>query len=173
MALRERLIKDNNGFSGGGNGAGTDGSGANSFQEMKSRLHRSLINRMDLTKLSSLTPDQVHAEVCRLAEIVLAQLKTPVEWAETLQSMAEQGADATPDEWRLIEQYIDSNLALIAINKAAAEELQLTMDSTPEVAAAIVKYRQANGAFKSVDDVKKVPGIDATKVDARRKRFVF
>ncbi len=110
---------------------------------------------------------------CHDAEVVLAQLKTPGEWAETLQSMAEQGADASPEEWRMIEQYIDSNLALIAINKAAAEELQLTMDATADVAAAIVKYRQANGAFKSVDDVKKVPGIDTTKVDARKKRFVF
>src|SRR6185295_8905524 len=36
---------------------------------------------------------------CHDAEIVLANLKTPGEWAETLQSMAQQGADATPAEW--------------------------------------------------------------------------
>ena len=34
---------------------------------MKARLHRTLINRMDLTKLSTLDPEQVHAEVSRLA----------------------------------------------------------------------------------------------------------
>ncbi len=49
---------------------------------MKSRLHRTLINRMDLTKLSSLSSEQVHAEVSRLAEIVLAQEAMPLSAAE-------------------------------------------------------------------------------------------
>src|SRR5919198_3315378 len=78
MALRERLIGNNNGAP--GNVA--DGSGQHSFQEMKSRLHRTLINRMDLTKLSALTPDQVHAEVSRLAEAVLAQEAMPLSASE-------------------------------------------------------------------------------------------
>jgi pilus assembly protein CpaF len=78
MALRERLIKET--ITGPGNGA--DGSGQHSFQEMKSRLHRALINRMDLTKLNTLTPDQVHAEVSRLAESVLAQEAMPLSASE-------------------------------------------------------------------------------------------
>src|SRR5687768_9408312 len=78
MALRERLIGNTN-VPGGG---GSDGTGQHSFQEMKSRLHRTLINRMDLTKLSSLTPEQVHAEVSRLAEIVLAQEAMPLSASE-------------------------------------------------------------------------------------------
>ena len=77
MALRERLIGNN-----GGPGGSSDGTGQNSFQEMKSRLHRTLINRMDLTKLSALSPDQVHAEVSRLAEIVLAQEAMPLSVSE-------------------------------------------------------------------------------------------
>ncbi len=79
MALRERLIRDS-GISGSGNGS--DGSASNSFQEMKSRLHRTLINRMDLTKLAALTPEQVHAEVSRLAESVLIQESMPLSAAE-------------------------------------------------------------------------------------------
>jgi pilus assembly protein CpaF len=79
MALRERLI-GNNGTTIPGNVS--DGTGQHSFQEMKARLHRTLINRMDLTKLSSLTPEQVHAEVSRLAESVLAQEAMPLSAAE-------------------------------------------------------------------------------------------
>jgi pilus assembly protein CpaF len=79
MALRERLI-GNNTTSAPGNVA--DGNGQHSFQEMKARLHRTLINRMDLTKLSSLTQEQVHAEVSRLAESVLAQEAMPLSAAE-------------------------------------------------------------------------------------------
>src|SRR5678815_539205 len=79
MALRERLI-GNNGTT--PPGAVADGTGQHSFQEMKSRLHRTLINRMDLTKLQTLTPEQVHAEVSRLAETVLAQEAMPLSVSE-------------------------------------------------------------------------------------------
>ena len=80
MALRERLIKETSFASlnvpdGNGNGQPT-------FQEMKSRLHRALINKMDLSKLASLQPDQVHAEVSRLAESVLAQEAMPLSASE-------------------------------------------------------------------------------------------
>lgn len=61
-----------------GNGNGQEIGGQHSFQEMKSRLHRALINRMDLTKLAALDQDQVHAEVSRLAESVLAQEAMPL-----------------------------------------------------------------------------------------------
>jgi pilus assembly protein CpaF len=81
MALRERLIKET-GFPGAGNGSAAEGSGQVSFQEMKSRLHRALINRMDLSKLAALTPEQVHAEVSRMAESVLAQEAMPLSSSE-------------------------------------------------------------------------------------------
>jgi competence protein ComEA len=110
---------------------------------------------------------------CHDAQIVLANLKTPAEWTETLQNMADQGAEATQDEWRLIQQYLSANIALIAVNKATADDLQVTMDLSADLAAAIVKYRQEKGAFKSLDDVKKVPGLDPAKLEARQARFVF
>jgi len=78
MALRERLIGNNNNAP----GAAADGGGQQSFQEMKSRLHRTLINRMDLTKLQALTQEQVHSEVSRLAEAVLAQEAMPLSVSE-------------------------------------------------------------------------------------------
>ena len=79
MALRERLIREP-GFTGNGNGNGNgaDGNGQHTFQDVKSRLHRVLINRMDLAKLTTLTPEQVNAEVSRLAESVLAQEAMPL-----------------------------------------------------------------------------------------------
>jgi len=88
MALRERLIRETVSGPGPGpgngnaNGNGQDGHGQHSFQEMKSRLHRALINRMDLTKLAALSQEQVHAEVSRLAESVLAQEAMPLSTAE-------------------------------------------------------------------------------------------
>jgi pilus assembly protein CpaF len=85
MALRERFIKEASlpgAVIGNGNGAEAGASGQQTFQEMKSRLHRALINRMDLTKLTSLAPDQLHAEVSRLAETVLVEEAMPLSAAE-------------------------------------------------------------------------------------------
>jgi pilus assembly protein CpaF len=82
MALRERLIREGNSpgaqFMSGEDGAG----GQHTFQELKSRLHRALINRMDLSKLGQLAPDQLHAEVARLAESVLASEAMPLSAVE-------------------------------------------------------------------------------------------
>ena len=80
MALRVRLIKENAGVP-GINSTGQDGS-AIKFQEMKARLHRALINRMDLAKLATLGPEQANAEVSRLAESVLAQEGLPLSSSE-------------------------------------------------------------------------------------------
>src|SRR6187402_3118275 len=79
MALRERLVRE-----GGMTGPLTDDAISNQqgFQDMKARLHRMLINRMDLTKLGMLEPEQVHEEVARLASSLLAQEDTPLSTVE-------------------------------------------------------------------------------------------
>jgi pilus assembly protein CpaF len=77
MALRERLVRDQIGV-----GVAEDGASQQGFQDMKSRLHRMLINRMDLTKLGQLDQEQLHEEVARLASTLLAQEDTPLSSAE-------------------------------------------------------------------------------------------
>ncbi len=79
MALRERLIRETVGTPGV---PGSSENGQYSFQEMKARLHRSLINRMDLTKLGALSTEQAHSEVSRLAETLLAQEAMPLSAAD-------------------------------------------------------------------------------------------
>jgi len=83
MALRERYIKDTN-----GNGEGTapameDGVYGNpGFQEMKAGLHRAIISRLDLAKLSMLPAERVHGEVSRLAESLLLAENVPLSTLE-------------------------------------------------------------------------------------------
>ncbi|HYR75675.1 MAG TPA: CpaF family protein [Pyrinomonadaceae bacterium] len=81
MALRERYVKDRSGN--GASPAAEEGIyGNQAFQEMKARLHRAIISRMDLTKLNALAPDRVQAEVSRLAEDLLLAENTPLSSAE-------------------------------------------------------------------------------------------
>ncbi|MDG4594192.1 MAG: ComEA family DNA-binding protein [Candidatus Contendobacter sp.] len=54
----------------------------------------------------------------------------------------------------------------IDINTATAEQLEKGLKGIgPKKAADIVKYREANGPFKSVDDLAKVPGIKGKTLD--------
>ena len=81
MALRERYIKES---SGDGTATALDDSvyGNKLFQEMKARLHSAIVKRLDLTKLNTLAPDRVHAEVSRMAENLLLAEEVPLSTME-------------------------------------------------------------------------------------------
>ncbi|MBC7932426.1 MAG: CpaF family protein [Rubrivivax sp.] len=89
MSLRERLVRDTVPPFSSSAAASTSSAGAETsinrqqvFQDMKSRLHRAIINRMDLTKLGQLEPEQLHSEVARLAEELLHIESTPLTTVE-------------------------------------------------------------------------------------------
>ncbi|HEU4479684.1 MAG TPA: CpaF family protein [Pyrinomonadaceae bacterium] len=79
MALRERYVRD-----GDGTAARLDDGiyGNQSFQEIKARLHRAIITRMDLKKLNALPSDRLHTEVSRLAEDLLLAENLPLSTIE-------------------------------------------------------------------------------------------
>jgi pilus assembly protein CpaF len=83
MALRERLVKETGTATVTASRPEEITSGTSSvYQEMKSRLHRQVINRMDLSKLGLLSPDQLHSEVARMAEELLLKEQMPLSYTE-------------------------------------------------------------------------------------------
>lgn len=77
MSLRDRLNSNTNTNTAAPAGAKNQNGGPHatqlnsSFSDLKSKLHRELISRMDLTKINLLTPQQVHEEVARLTKDLL------------------------------------------------------------------------------------------------------
>lgn len=62
---------------------------------------------------------------------------------------------------------VGSAFAALDINTATAEQLEKELKGVgPVKAKAIVDYRKKHGAFKSLDDIKKVDGIGDATFDA-------
>jgi len=64
-------------------------------------------------------------------------------------------------------------LTKVNVNTANSDEIAPVMNISDTVAQAIVTYRSTHGNFKSLSDLKKVPGLDAAKVDSRKDRVLF
>ena len=109
---------------------------------------------------------------CHGAEVVVLERSVPV-WRETLELMKGFGAVATDDEWKTIHAYVLSNLASLNANRAPADEFAAVFLIDADAAVGVVAHREKAGGFKTIDDLKKAPGLDAGRVDAAKDRISF
>lgn len=115
---------------------------------------------------------------CHSPELAAAQHQTRDQWQVTISKMANLGAEATDNEFEAILDYLSSHFGPAAaqpvnINKATAVEIECGLEITRTESRAIVQYRQQHGAFKSIDDLRQVPGLDFKKVTARESLVLF
>lgn len=99
-------------------------------------------------------------------------------WEATVNKMAALGAELTDKETAAVLDYLTAHfpaeeVSRINVNKASALDLESGLSFRRSEAAAIIEYRTKNGPFKSIEDLKKVPGIDAAKVEAKKNRMSF
>jgi competence protein ComEA len=99
-------------------------------------------------------------------------------WEGTVNQMVSLGAKATDKETAAVIDYLFTHFAAdevprININKARAIDLESGLTLKRSEAAAIIEYRNKYGPFKSIEDLKKVPGIDAAKIEAKKDRLTF
>jgi len=99
-------------------------------------------------------------------------------WQQTMNKMVAFGMKATEQEISAVLEYLVKNypaddVPKINVNKAKAIELESGLSLKRSQAAAIIEYREKNGDFKSIEDLKKVPGVDAAKIEAKKDRLIF
>jgi competence protein ComEA len=102
--------------------------------------------------------------------------KTREEWGQVVGEMAANGAQGTLDEFNEVVNYLAEHFPKappVNVNKATARDLEDSLGFSAKEAEAIVHYRGANGNFKSVEEVEKVPGVDVKKIRARADRLAF
>src|SRR5260370_7063531 len=88
------------------------------------------------------------------------------------------GARATDKDVAAVVEYLAANfpgdqLPKLNVNKAPAIEFESRLSLKRSEAAAIIAYRARNGLFKSIEDLKRVPKIDAAKIEAKKDVLTF
>jgi len=111
---------------------------------------------------------------CHTLVSTMRQRNDKERWSMIVDNMVTLGAVLTDDEIERIIDYLAKNLGpRVNVNKASAEDLAKALELPKAVAAAIVEYREKNGSFKSLENLKKVATVDAKEIESRKDRIEF
>jgi competence ComEA-like helix-hairpin-helix protein len=111
---------------------------------------------------------------CQSINATTRQRNDRERWSLIVDNMVSRGAEATDPEIEKIIDYLAKNFGpRINVNKATADELVKGLDLPQAAATAIVDYRGTNGAFKNLEDLKKVGGLDAKEIENKKDRIEF
>jgi len=98
-------------------------------------------------------------------------------WAAVIDSMEKRGAKVSEQEFPVILDYLATHfpgeaLQPLNLNTASQIDLEAAGGLLRREAAAVIRYREQHGRFKTVDDLKNVPGLDFKKIESRRDAVV-
>jgi competence protein ComEA len=116
---------------------------------------------------------------CHGAELVIGRQEARETWAAVVNDMIQRGATGTDDEFFEVVEYLSTNFSKsspvmkVNVNKATAKDLETALRLPSKQASDIVQYRGEKGEFKSIEDLEKVPGLDAAKIKANKNRLSF
>ena len=115
---------------------------------------------------------------CHSPNNVLAAGQDQAGWEATITKMVGFGLQGTDEEFTESLDYLSKNFPAtpnpkINVNVATASQLSTRLALTTDEGQKIVAYRAKNGNFKTLDDLKKVPDVDAKKLDAKKDNVTF
>jgi competence protein ComEA len=113
---------------------------------------------------------------CHAADTVASVRHTPDGWREVIGRMVAAGAKGTDQEFETVFHYVSSQFPVAAqqalnVNAARAVELESVAGLLRKEAAALIAHREKHGPCKTLDDLKKVEGLDYKKIEARKERL--
>lgn len=110
---------------------------------------------------------------CHEIDLVVARRHTRAEWDGVVEDMIARGTKGTEEELAAVAEYLSKYLGKVSVNTATAREIQDGLKISDRDAALIVSWREQHGRFKSFEEVRKVPGLDAVKIGDKRGWMSF
>jgi competence protein ComEA len=109
---------------------------------------------------------------CHNLQIVMDTPMSYDAWHDTVQTMMDRGASGTDEQFEDIMDYLHRTMTTINVNGADAEELELILNLPESVAQGIILRRTLH-KFSDLKDLKSVPGVDASTLDAKARLIFF
>ncbi len=94
-------------------------------------------------------------------------------WQQTVDDMVGRGADLNESQAADVVAYLTKNFGKVNVNKASAAQLHEGLGLSEKDAQAIVAYRENHGDFKTLDQVKGVPGVDVAQLQKKAGDIAF
>ena len=110
---------------------------------------------------------------CHGTDVITDAPRTVPSWIDTVLSMKDFGAQGSDEDWKAVTDYIVVNLAHLEVNKSTAAEMAQVLRVSENVAEGVVAYREKQGGFKAIADLKQAPGLDAATIDTLASRLIF
>lgn len=98
-------------------------------------------------------------------------------WQDVIAKMVALGAKGTDEELTAVLDYLSTHFKgdapkPVNLNTAPAIDLESVAGLLRKEAAALIAYRTKHGPCKTLEDLKKIPGVDFRKINRRRDRLV-
>lgn len=111
---------------------------------------------------------------CHGPERITSEKYTKKHWSEVVDDMVTRGAEGSDEDAVAVVSYLTRNFGkAVNINTSTAKEIENALSFSASQSELLVRYRSDNGAFKTYDDLLKVPGIDTKLLDEQRKNIQF
>lgn len=115
---------------------------------------------------------------CHSPNIILASGQDRMGWENTITKMVHLGAIGTDEDFTDIADYLTANFPASAVKKifvntATDKQIAEVLDISIDDAKALIAHREKIKGFKSLEEIKQAPGVDAKKIDAKKDRLVF
>ena len=99
-------------------------------------------------------------------------------WQGTINKMSVLGMQAKPEELRQAIDYLAKNypadaLPKVNVNTADPIDMESAFSLTRTESAALIAYRTKHGKYKSLADLKNIPGVNFAKFEAHKDRLAF
>ena len=110
---------------------------------------------------------------CHEIETVIASRRTKLGWQQSVDDMISRGAEGSGQEMDAVVAYLTTYFGKINVNTATVQDLEKALGLSGQEGQAIVSYRERNSRIKNFEELKKVPGVSAEKLQAKRDLIAF
>jgi competence protein ComEA len=124
------------------------------------------------------TETELHCSTCHGIDKSTSLRQDRSGWGSTVTKMIDFGAEIGSDDMVVVVDYLAgafpaADMKPLNMNEARAIQMESRLSLKRSEASAIIRYRREHGDFKSIEDLKNIPGIDFAKIEAKKEILAF